>query len=134
MSPHEIQTAAPRVATLAFCVTCTVLAHLLALLRLQLQSTPTLDSHRPLPVMFNQFGVVFRTAPAALAVQEPDLVTLLGAGPISRHARPKGVMAYALDRLGAGRCSRARSGANRAPCSGHSQARSVCKMHAPAEG
>jgi hypothetical protein len=49
-------------------VTSTVLAHLTSM-RLELQSTPLLDRHRALPVTFNQFGVVFRAAPASTAVQ-----------------------------------------------------------------
>jgi hypothetical protein len=50
-------------------LTSTVLANLLTLMRLQLQSTPSLQPHRPLPATLNQFGVAFRTAPGSLAVQ-----------------------------------------------------------------
>jgi cytochrome P450 len=49
-------------------VTSTVIAHLLSTMRLELQSTPLLDRHRPLPATLNQFGVVFRAAPATAAV------------------------------------------------------------------
>ena len=50
-------------------VTSTVLAHLLTLMRLELQSSPSLDPHRPLPVTLNQFGVAFRAVPATVAAQ-----------------------------------------------------------------
>jgi hypothetical protein len=50
-------------------VTSTVIAHLLSAMRLELQSTPLLDPHRPLPATLNQFGVVFRVAPATAAVR-----------------------------------------------------------------
>jgi cytochrome P450 len=49
-------------------VTSTVLAHLLTPMRLELQSSPSLGSHR-LPVTFNQFGVAFRAVPATVAAQ-----------------------------------------------------------------
>jgi cytochrome P450 len=52
-------------------VTSTVIAHLLSAMRLELQSTPLLDRHRPLPVTLNQFGVAFRATPAAASVSNP---------------------------------------------------------------
>jgi hypothetical protein len=49
-------------------ITSTVLAHLLTLMRLQLRSRPSLDPQQPLPVTFNQFGVVFHASRAGLSV------------------------------------------------------------------
>jgi cytochrome P450 len=40
-------------------VTSTVIAHMLSAMRLELQSRPSLDPQRPLPVTLNQFGVAF---------------------------------------------------------------------------
>jgi hypothetical protein len=48
-------------------VTSTVIAHLLSVMRLELQSTPLLDRHRPLPVTLNQFGVAFGASRATVA-------------------------------------------------------------------
>ncbi|MCW2629735.1 cytochrome P450 [Mycobacterium sp.] len=50
-------------------LTSTVLANLLTLMRLLLQSTPSLQPHRRLPVTLNQFGVAFRATPATVAAQ-----------------------------------------------------------------
>jgi cytochrome P450 len=47
-------------------VTSTVIAHLFSMMRLELQSSPSLD-HRPLPVTLNQFGVKLRAVPRAPA-------------------------------------------------------------------
>jgi len=57
-----------RVRNLVLFVTSTVIAHLLSTMRLELQSTPLLDRHRPLPATLNQFGGVFRGRPGDRAV------------------------------------------------------------------
>lgn len=45
-------------------VTSTLIAHLHAHMRLELQSTPSLDGDHPLPITLNQFGLVFRAGSA----------------------------------------------------------------------